>query len=59
METGKLLLIAVVAFLALCTLNGYRKGFLKIALSMAAMIATIIIVGILNPYVSRFLMKTF
>ncbi len=57
METGKLLLIAVVAFLALCTLNGYRKGFLKIALSMAAMIATIIIVGILNPYVSRFLMN--
>ena len=57
METGKILLIAVVAFLALCTLNGYRKGFLKIALSMVAMVATIIIVGILNPHVSRFLME--
>lgn len=58
METGSLLLIAVVIFLALCTLNGYRKGFLKIALSMAAMVATIILVGILNPYVSRFLMES-
>lgn len=57
METGNILLIGVIAFLALCVLNGYRKGFLKIALSMVAMIATIIIVGILNPYVSRFLME--
>lgn len=57
METGNILLIGVIAFLALCVFNGYRKGFLKIALSMVAMIATIIIVGILNPYVSRFLME--
>lgn len=57
METGNILLIGVIVFLALCVFNGYRKGFLKIALSMVAMIATIIIVGILNPYVSRFLME--
>lgn len=56
METTNMLLIGVVAFMALCIFNGYRKGFLKIALSMAALVGTIIIVSILNPYVSKFLM---
>lgn len=56
METDNMLLIGVAAFILLCICNGYRKGFLKMALSMAAMVGTIIIVGILNPYVSRFLM---
>lgn len=57
METTNLLLIGVLIFLALCILNGYRKGFLKIALSMAALVATIVIVAFLNPYVSKFLME--
>ncbi|MBP3544596.1 MAG: CvpA family protein [Lachnospiraceae bacterium] len=57
METTNLLLIGVLVFLALCVVNGYRKGFLKIALSMAALAATIVIVAILNPYVSKFLME--
>lgn len=56
METNNILLIGVIIFMVLCVLNGYRKGFLKMALSMAALVGTIIIVGILNPYVSRFLM---
>lgn len=56
METTNMLLIGVAAFMLLCIVNGYRKGFLKMALSMAAMVGTIIVVGILNPYVSRFLM---
>lgn len=56
METTNMLLIGVAAFMALCIFNGYRKGFLKIALSMAALVGTIIIVSILNPYVSKFLM---
>ncbi len=57
METTNLLLIGVLVFLALCVVNGYRKGFLKIALSMAALAATIVIVAFLNPYVSKFLME--
>ena len=57
MKTDNILLLVVLAFLILSTWNGYRKGFLKIALSMAAMVGTIIIVGILNPYVSRFLIE--
>lgn len=57
METTNLLLIGVLVFLALCVVNGYRKGFLKIALSMAALVATIVIVAFLNPYVSKFLME--
>lgn len=56
METANILLIGVIVFMVFCIFNGYRKGFLKIALSMAAMVGTIIIVGILNPYVSRFLL---
>ncbi|MBO5278740.1 MAG: CvpA family protein [Lachnospiraceae bacterium] len=56
METTNMLLIGVAAFMALCIFNGYRKGFLKIALSMAALVGTIMIVSILNPYVSKFLM---
>lgn len=47
--------LAVILFLILSTWNGYRKGFLKIALSMIAMIAAIILGSIINPYVSRFL----
>lgn len=57
METTNMLLIGVAAFMALCIFNGYRKGFLKIALSMAALVGTIIIVSILNPYVSKFLLN--
>lgn len=56
MEITNILLIGVAAFMVLSTINGYRKGFLKMALSMAAMVGTIILVSILNPYVSRFLM---
>lgn len=56
MESTNILLLGVLIFMALCLLNGYRKGFLKIALSMVAMVATIAIVAFLNPYVSRFLM---
>lgn len=57
METTNMLLIGVAAFMILCIMNGYRKGFLKMALSMAAMIGTIAIVGVLNPYVSKFLLE--
>lgn len=57
MESTNLLLTGVLIFMALCMLNGYRKGLLKILLSMAAMAATIAIVTFLNPYVSRFLME--
>lgn len=56
MKTDNILLIIVLIFIGLCVWNGYKKGFLKIALSMAAMVATIIFVGIVNPYVSKFLM---
>lgn len=57
MESTNLLLAGVLILMALCILNGYRRGLLKILLSMAAMVATIAIVAFLNPYVSRFLME--
>ncbi len=53
--TVSILLLIVLGLLALCTWNGYRKGFLKIVLSMVAMVATVIIGIWINPYVSQFL----
>lgn len=49
------LLIGVLIFLAFHILNGYRKGFIRIALSMMALIVTIVAVAVLSPYVSKFL----
>ncbi len=49
------LLIGVLVFLGFQVLNGYRKGFIRIALSMLALIATIVAVSVLSPYVSKFL----
>lgn len=49
------LLIGVLIFLGFQILNGYRKGFVRIALSMVALIATIVAVSVLSPYVSKFL----
>ena len=49
------LLIGVLIFLGFHILNGYRKGFIRIALSMLALIATIVAVAVLSPYVSKFL----
>lgn len=53
--TASVLLLIVFGFLIICTWNGYRKGLLKIALSMVAMIATIFVGIWINPYVSKVL----
>lgn len=50
-----ILLIGVLIFLAFFAYSGYRRGFIKIALSLAAVIVTLIIVSLLSPYVSSFL----
>lgn len=52
---NNLLLIIVLTFLAICTWNGYRKGFIKIALSMVALAATILIVVNISPHVTKYL----
>ena len=56
MEYG--LIIAVVAFLALTAMYGYSRGMVKIVLSMAAMIITIVLTTILTVPVGAILKAT-
>ena len=49
------LLIAVVAVLVLGAVRGYMKGFLRLAVWFAGLIAVLFIVTKISPYVSRFL----
>lgn len=52
------LLIGVVLFLAVMTVYGYQRGFVKIVLSMVAMIVTIILAAILTIPVSGIVKNT-
>lgn len=49
------LTIAVLVFLIGMTLLGYKKGLLRIALSLTATIITIVLTIFLNPYVKDFI----
>ena len=51
------LMIIVVTFLALCILNGYRKGFLRMMYSMVSWIIMIVFVAWATPYVNSYLME--
>lgn len=48
------LLIAVAAFLIGMTLYGHHKGFLRLVVSMAAMIITLVVVNITLPHVTDY-----
>ncbi len=50
-----ILLVAVVAILAISAVNGYRKGFLRIAISLFTIILVICVVTVISPYVSNYL----
>ncbi|MDO5573879.1 MAG: CvpA family protein [bacterium] len=49
------LLAAVIAILVISAVNGYRKGFLRIAISLFNIILVICIVTVISPYVSNYL----
>lgn len=51
------LLILVIAILVTLTYVSYRRGFVKSALSMTLFIITIILVNIINPFVTDFIME--
>ena len=51
------LLIAVGLIFLVCMIVGYTRGFIKIVASLAATVATIVLVTILSPYVSGVLLK--
>lgn len=53
------LLIVVGIIFVVCMVVGYMRGFIKIVASLAATLATIVLVAFLTPYVSGILLKTF
>lgn len=50
-----ILLAVVVAILAVSAVNGYRKGFLRIAISLFTIILVICVVTVISPYISNYL----
>lgn len=48
---------ALVIVFVLFGLNGYRKGFVKIAYSLVAIVLSIVLVSVLTPYVKDMLME--
>ena len=52
-----ILLIAVLTVLVIGAVKGYRRGFLRLAVWFAGLIAVLFIVTKLSPYVSDFLIK--
>ena len=50
-----ILLVVVIAILAISAVNGYRKGFLRIAISLFTIILVICVVTVVSPYVSNYL----
>lgn len=51
--------IVVAAIFLVCALWGYKRGFIKIVASLAATLATIILVTFLTPYISSVVLKVF
>ena len=49
------LLIIVVLLLALCVVNGYRKGFLRMMYSMVSWVIMFALVTWATPYINTFL----
>ena len=52
-----ILLIAVLAVLVIGAVKGYTKGFLRLAVWFAGLIAVLFIVTKISPYVSDFLIN--
>ena len=49
------LLIGVLLFIVICCANGYRKGFIRLAVSFVFVILTIALVKMVTPYFGTFL----
>ncbi len=54
-----ILLIIVAAIFLIAAVIGYKKGFIRIAASLATTIITIVLVVALAPTASKFIVKTF
>lgn len=51
------LFVAAVALFFICIVNGYRKGFLRIVISLLGIILIIATVTVVSPYVSNYLIN--
>ena len=54
---NKLLIVVILIFLG-CMIIGYMKGFVRIAATLGATIATIILVSLLSPIFSNVILNT-
>lgn len=54
---NKMLIVVALIFL-ICMIIGYARGFIRIVTSLAATLATIILVAIISPYVSDMILDT-
>ena len=51
------LFIAIAAFLAICAIRGYKKGFLRIVITLVGLIVIIMAVTVIAPYANSFIMN--
>lgn len=47
--------LAVLVLLAFSVVDGYRKGFIKEAVSVLLVLISVVLVWLINPYVNQFL----
>lgn len=57
MKEYNLLLVVVICYLTFCVWNGYRKGLMKMALSVTVLFAAIFVSKMVSPYVEEYLNK--
>ena len=51
------LLLIVAIFLLACAIHGYRKGFLRIAITLVGLVVIMMVVTNISPYVSNFVIN--
>lgn len=51
------LLIVVIAVIAGCGYMGYRKGLVKVLFSLLAAVVSLVLVGLVSPFIADFLQK--
>ena len=49
------LLVVVLAVLALCIMNGYHKGFLRMVYSLVSWIVVLVFVTWATPYINSYI----
>lgn len=51
------LFICILAFLFICAVHGYKKGFLRIVISLVGIVVIIMVVTVISPVISKIIME--